>query len=229
MENSTHDNIDSVFKSSKDFHYKKGEILIRCDEDIPRAIYFLKTGYVKMNTILPDGREIILNIFKPDSFFPLAWLMADRTNKYNYQAMTPVIVLRQPKDLIIKFLKNNPTSLFSINKRVMIGTESLITKIEHLLCGSSFERIVYALFILAKQFGDIQKDRTIKIKLPITHQDIANLVAVSRETASIALEKLKFQKVINYKRARLQINNMGHLDKLISQSADFSIDADTSI
>jgi CRP/FNR family transcriptional regulator len=211
--------LDSLFSGEKILHFRKGELLIRCDEETPRGIYFLKKGFVKMNTILPDGREIILNIFKPNSLFPISWVIADAVNKYNFQAMTPVEVVRQSKDILLSYFQNDIRALFSISRRVMIGTDSLISKIEHLLCGTSYNRIAYALYLLSRQFGERGPGDAVRIVLPITHQDIANLVAVSRETASITLEKLKKQKIITYRRAQLQINRISDLNEIITDES----------
>ncbi|RMG32782.1 MAG: helix-turn-helix domain-containing protein, partial [Methanobacteriota archaeon] len=58
--------------------------------------------------------------------------------------------------------------------------------------------------------------RTGQIKIPLTHQDIANLVASSRETASLHLSDLKKSGVIAYERKRIRILSFPLLQNCIA-------------
>ena len=57
------------------------------------------------------------------------------------------------------------------------------------MSGDSYHRVIAALILCAKRFGQ-NRGKKIVIDLPLTHQDIADLAAITRETASLAMGKL---------------------------------------
>jgi len=62
-------------------NYKKGEMLIRADDD-PQGIFCLKKGYVRQYTISKTGFELSLHILKPISYFPMVWAINGTPNIY---------------------------------------------------------------------------------------------------------------------------------------------------
>jgi CRP/FNR family transcriptional regulator len=202
--------LELFFSKAKPLIYRKGEYIIRA-EDVPQGVFFLKKGNVRMFTVLENGHEITLNIFKPGSYFSMIWAMTGRPNQYFFQTMTSVIVMRCAKQEILDFLISEPKILYELTKRLLIGMDTLITQMEYLLSGSAYHRTSSALLLLAKRFGETDPEGSITIKLPLVHHDIANLVGLSRETTSIFLKKLAQNKLIIYKYHSITIVNPDRL------------------
>src|SRR3989344_6135121 len=105
--------IDAFFTQFKHQVYKKGELLIRADDD-PSGIFHLKSGYVKKYCISKKGDELIVNVFKPISFFPMSWVINNTPNDYFYEAMTEADIWRAPKEEVLKFIKAEPDVLYDL-------------------------------------------------------------------------------------------------------------------
>src|SRR6266545_4746184 len=97
MDTAVLNKIDAFFIQFKQQTYKKGEILIRADDD-PSGIFYLKNGVVKEYAISKKGDELVINIFQPISFFPMSWVINETHNIYFFEAMTDVTLWRAPKD-----------------------------------------------------------------------------------------------------------------------------------
>jgi len=207
MADSTLAQLDKFFSQSKLLSYKKGEYIIRA-EDSPQGVYYIRKGYVRMYTVLENGREITLNLFKPGSYFSMIWAIAEKTNQYYFQAMTLVIIRRSSKQQVTGLLRSNPAILYELTKRLLMGLDTLITQIEYMLSGSAYRRISAALLLLAKRFGETAGNGSVNIKIPLTHHDVANLVGITRETTSIFLKKLVQEKLISYRHRSITIINM---------------------
>lgn len=205
--------IENFFSQYKIIRYKNGETILRAD-DIPSGAYYVKSGHVRMNSILHDGRILTVNIFKPGSYFPMLWIISNLENSYFFQAMTDVEIRRVTKEMMINFIKNNPDVLFELTHRILIGLNSLITNIEYLFSGNAQSRVASALLLLARRFGEKKDKNEMIIKLFLTHQDIANCAAITRETASIEIKKLERKGIINIQN-RLLVVNLGKLEKEI--------------
>jgi len=199
MDKETGEKLDQFFAKYKLVSFdKKSTIIFLADE--PDGVYYLKEGFVKMNTILGNGNELILNIYKPGSYFPMFWALGEVPNNYGFETITNVKLYKAPRKDVLEFLKENQEISFNLIKRILSGVDGLLTNYNHLLVGNSNSRVASALLIASKRFGIPTKDAKLLINLKLTHQDIANLAGISRETASIAIERLLKRKIIEQRK-----------------------------
>ncbi|KKQ52679.1 hypothetical protein A2865_00220 [Candidatus Woesebacteria bacterium RIFCSPHIGHO2_01_FULL_39_17] len=212
MENYVPGKLRSFFSKYKTISYKKNQTILR-PEDKPQGVYYIKEGFVKLNTIFENGRELTLNIFKPGTYFPMMWVIAGIPNSYFFQAQTDTIIHRAPKSVVLTYLKENPDVLFELTRRILVGLDGVLANIEYMLCGNAHKRVIGAIYLSAKRFGERVQDGKIAINLPLTHQDIANIAGISRETASLALMKLVNKKIISCEHHTFIINSMKKLEK----------------
>lgn len=204
--------LNNFFAHYKQLGYKKGEMIIREDEQ-PSGVYFLISGFVKMGFIFANGVELTLNIFKPGSFFPMMWAIGEVKNSYFCQAMSEIKVYRAPKADVIKFVQENPDVLYDLTRRILIGLDGIITNIQYLLFGNSYNRIAATMLLLAKRFGEKTPHGQILLGLNLIHQDIAQISGVTRETASIAIKQLQERGVIGRLKKRFIVVDMEKLTK----------------
>ena len=213
MINNEFSRIENFFTRGKRIFYKKGETIIR-SEDEPQGIYFVENGFVKMNSVFEDGKLLIVNIFKPKTYFPMIWALTDIPNSYSFEAMTKVSLIRVSKDEVLNFIEKNPDVLRDLSKRIMSGLDGLIKNMEQLIRGQAQKRVLAALHMSAKRFGRTENGKLL-IEIPLTHQDVADMSALSRETTTITLNKLRKEKLISFKYRIIRIEDIQKFEKLI--------------
>lgn len=204
--------VEVFFTQYKLLKYKKGEILFRA-EDTPPGVYYLKNGFVKQYIISPEGSELILHIYSPQSFSPMMWALGDIPNTYFYAALTSVIAFRAPKDKTLQFLNDNPDVVLELTKRLYHGISGLLNRIEHLSLGTAHTRVISVLLYLTRHFGE-KKGKGIIIPHKFTHHDIAALVGTARETTTRELEYLMKEGIVKYKDHSLVIPDIKKLQKM---------------
>lgn len=170
-------------------YYKKGEMLIRADDD-PQGIFCLKKGYVRQYTISKTGLELTLHILKPMSYFPMVWAINGTPNVYYFEALTEAEVGRAPRDQVVSFIKDKPTIIFALMSELLEDYAETLKRVEHLVFSDAYRRVISVLLYIAKHFGE-KSDKGIVVDHRFTQQDIATLVGVARETASNELVKLE--------------------------------------
>ncbi|CAN5130130.1 Crp/Fnr family transcriptional regulator [soil metagenome] len=207
------DKLDKYFTSFKQQQYKKGEILIRADDN-PQGIYYLKSGVVKKYAISKKGDELVVNLFKPISFFPMSWAINDSPNAYYYEAMTDLDIYRAPKEEVVKFIKSEPDVLYDLMSRVYKGTEGMLTKMTYLMAGNAYGRLITEIIIYAKRFGDKKIEQT---TMKVSEKDLAAQSGMTRETVSREMKVLKDKKLVTFNKNILLIKN---LDALESELTD---------
>ena len=176
--------------------YKKGEVLIRADDD-PQGIFYLKKGYVRQYTISKAGFELTLHILRPISYFPMVWAVNGTPNVYYFEALTPVEVGRAPRDQVVDFIKDKPAIIFELLSELIEDYAESLTRIEHLVFSDAYRRVISVLLYIAKHFGEEQGSGVI-VHHRFTQQDIATLVGIARETASNEMVKLEKKGLVTY-------------------------------
>ncbi|MBI2617589.1 Crp/Fnr family transcriptional regulator [Candidatus Gottesmanbacteria bacterium] len=178
------------FSSFPQLSIKRGRILIH-PYDISNIIYFVETGFIRQYIISESDTEVTVNIFKPFSFFPMMGIITDLKNKYYFVAASDCRVRRAPGSQVLEFVKKNPDVLFDLLKRVYIGVDGLLTQLEQLMSADAEKRITTLLTLLGKRFGEKEEKVAGRLKIRFTHQQLASLTGLSRETVSRQMKKLE--------------------------------------
>lgn len=202
---------ETFYKQFISRNYKKGEMLIRADDD-PQGIFCLTKGYVRQYTISKTGLELTLQILKPISYFPMVWAVNGTPNIYFFEALTSVEVGRAPRDQVVNFIKDKPTLLFALMSELIEDYAESLKRIEHLVFSDAYRRVISVLLYIAKHFGEKQSNQSIIVHQRFTQQDIATLVGVARETASLEMVKLKKKGLIKYVDHSMLFENIKKLD-----------------
>ncbi len=195
-------------------NYKKGEMLIRADDD-PQGIFCLTKGYVRQYTISKTGFELTLHILKPISYFPMVWAVNGTPNVYYFEALTPVEAGRAPRDQVVNFIKDKPTIIFELMSELLEDYAESLKRIEHLVFSDAYRRVISVLLYIAKHFGE-ETDNGIIVRHRFTQQDIATLVGVARETASNEIAKLEKKGLVRYVEHSMIFDNVNKLNSELS-------------
>ena len=197
-------------------NYKKGEMLIRADDD-PQGIFCLKKGYVRQYTISKTGFELTLHILKPLSYFPMVWAINGTPNVYYFEALTPVEVGRAPRERVVNFIKDKPTIIFELMSELLEDYAETLTRVEHLVFSDAYRRVISVLLYIAKHFGEKHR-KGIIVHHRFTQQDIATLVGVARETASNEMVKLEKKGLIKHIEHAMLFENVRKLNAELSSN-----------
>ena len=198
--------IEEFFTQFKHIKYKKSEILIRADDN-PSGILYLVSGNVRKYAISQKGDELVVNIFKPISFFPMSWAINNEPNEYFYDALTPVEIYRAPKEKVVEFIKNNPDVLYDLMSRVYSGTDGMLRRMTYLMAGNAYARLITELTIHAKRFGK-KNESTGKIEIKVSEKELASQAGMTRETVSREIKGIKDKGLVTFDKNVLIINNI---------------------
>jgi len=168
--------------------YKKGEPILRA-EDQPFGVYYLQSGYIRQYLLSSLGEIFVVHIYMPGSFFPLCWILNNIPNIYHFEAVTPVVLSRAPKDIFIEFLKHHPEVLLYTTQRLAAGLSAIVSRAAQLVLDDAYTKTIYLVLYYADHFGKQTKEGT-ALTIPLTHREIASWIGTTRETASLQVETL---------------------------------------
>lgn len=208
MKEGIQEKVEIFFSKFRKQQYKKGELLIRA-QDAPSGIFYLKKGLVRQYLISQKGEELVVNVFKNPSFFPMGWAINQTPNNYFFEAIDEVEILKAPTQEVIEFVKNNPDVLYNLLGRVYRGIEGLLTKMTYLMSGNAYGRLLTELIISAKRFGEGQKN----IEVTVAEKELASQTGMTRETVSREMKVLKDKGLLTFSRNNLFIPDLELLEK----------------
>jgi len=204
--------IEDFFKNYKFQTYKKGEIILRADDN-PQGIFYLTKGLVKMYSISKKGDEVILNIFKPISFFPMTWGLNETPNAYYFEAMEDTNLYRAPREKVVLFLERNPDVALDLLKRLYRGVDGMLIKMTYLMSARAHTRLMMELIIHAQRFGKKTKGNAVMLK--ISEGELAASSGMTRETASREISRLKEEGLITFRQNMLEIKDLNKLSEML--------------
>lgn len=191
--------------------YKKGEILIFAGR-APEGVFLLKEGTVSQYDINSKGDKVVVNVFKPGAFLPMAWAYSKNENNFFYEADTAVVVVLAPAGEVVKFVDDNPTVLRDLLSRVYRGMDGLLKRQVELMGGSANSRLALELVISARRFGQIQADGS--YLLDITERDLADRTGLSRETVNREISKFKTNGYMSVENGSISIKSLEQLEDI---------------
>ena len=178
------------------------------------SIFFLKKGRVKLTRTSPDGKEMIVALVNPGEIFgEMAVIDEDERNNFAI-AVDNALICAISKDDFKEFIEKNPGLNLKITKLIGLKLKKYSERIEELVFKDATQRVVSFILNLARDHGKTIGEEMF-VKPFLTHQDIAELTACSRQTVNSILTDLREQKIINFDRKKLIIYKEGHLQKLL--------------
>ncbi len=183
------DGIDAHFGDGVIKYFSKDETIIN-GFDGPQGVYLIKKGFVKAYTLTKSGQENLLLIHDVGEFIPLIWALDGvHTEGLYYQAMSDVTVLKTSKEKLRSAMEENTRLSQEVLKQSVNIITAYAQRVETLGLRTARERLIAELLNLTEMFGKPHGSEVL-IEAPLTHQDIANSINMTRETATRALGQL---------------------------------------
>jgi CRP-like cAMP-binding protein len=200
--------LDLIFQNRYVTSIKKNTNIL--NEGSPTShIIYLRSGLVKEFIILNDNQEQILQIILPHSYLGLTSLFGDKINHYSYAALTDLELCYINIDVFTSLVKSNGNFAFEILSSV--GRENLnnfhrfINQSHKKIYGRMADILIYLAKVI---FSDN------RFQIPLTRQEIADMVGTSRESTGRVLAKFKGEGIISIHGKNIVINDIGKLEEI---------------
>ena len=206
------DKVHEAFSKYPKRNYPKGQILVFADEN-PEHIYYIVEGRVRKYDVSYRGDEVIVNIFKPQAYFPMSWAINKSQNKFFYKTETATEVHIVPVDVALELIKTNPDVMLDLLSRIYWGTDGLLGRMVHLMSGTAKSRLIYELIMECRRFASKSPEN--QFTLSVNEVDLAARTGLSRETVSREMQKLKDQDLVGIKGKVIEIKNLKALESML--------------
>lgn len=194
--------------------FKKGDY-IYLPEEVSDKIFFLTSGRVKIGNYADSGKEITKAILTQGEVFGELSLVGEEKRRDFAIAMEETLACVVTVEEMKGLLKNHSSLNLFFMKIMGSRVLEMEKRLESLVFKDSRTRIVEFLKDLATNKGQ-RVGYEMLVRRFMTHQEIANLTATSRQTVTTVLNELRNKNILTFNRRRLLVRDM---EKLAAESA----------
>jgi CRP/FNR family transcriptional regulator, cyclic AMP receptor protein len=193
----------------------KGEY-VYFDSHNHNKLYFLKGGTIKIGHIDGEGKEVIKEIIREGEIFGQFTLERHNLHGEFAQAYkSDVSLCAFNIEDFEKLLKKKPELAFHFSKQVGQKLHKFQNRLLNLLNKDVKTRLINFLIMLAQEEGIPEDDGSYTITNFLTHEDIAQLIASSRQTITTMLNEMEADGLVNVTRQVIKIPSVKALQKQV--------------
>lgn len=188
--------------------YARGET-ITTSADI-EGVYFIKQGFVKRFAIKNDGSINVLGISGSGEMIGIAHMLHTLSSRraydgeeiYYIEAINDVEIYAMPEEQLLSTLAENEAFYKDLFTMVSSQYASDLWLLENRSLSSAMKRVAHLLIFYLERYGQKSADGW-RLVVPLTQQDLADILDLTRETVSLAISELRNKKVLEGSRTLL--------------------------
>lgn len=160
------------------------------------AVFYILQGTIKLTVVSKLGKEAILTMLEPGTFFGESCLTGQTVRRATAWAREACRVLRIPKATMLQILRTEPTFAELFITHLLSHAARVEGELIDQLFNSCEKRLARLLLLLA-DFG--KKGRQPQAAIPkISQESLAEMVGTTRSRVSFFMNKFRRQGFIEY-------------------------------
>jgi CRP/FNR family transcriptional regulator len=175
-----------------------------------KVVYFVIDGIVKIKKNNYKGKEVIVSIKRSGDIFGEATLFQP-SDSFLYhetaQALTSVRIGSILRSDFEEIILKSPQLAKNVIQMMGLGLDHFSSIIKDNSLNDVYGKTIKSLVRLGYQYGKYQDEGKLLIDLPLSIQDLANIVGSSRETTSRSISKLREEKLVDMDQRKIIIVN----------------------
>jgi CRP/FNR family transcriptional regulator, global nitrogen regulator len=200
--------------ASADRVYQPGDAIYN-EGEYGDALYILISGVVKLFRPYSGSKEATLRLLKPWDIFGHLAFAGETWQRAYAEAVTECKVTKVPKIFMERAIRRDPQAALKLITLLELRLVQYEELVKCLLPRETEVRLANLLPILAHKFGERNRDsRAIMIDLRLTHQDLAAMVASTRESVTKVLNDMRSRGVVDIEGGRITLKDYAALTRL---------------
>jgi CRP/FNR family cyclic AMP-dependent transcriptional regulator len=209
LSQSTLDDLNRIKHTSS---YPEGAVVLM-EGQPARGVYIVCQGRVKLMTTNSEGKTLIVKIAQPGEVLGLQSVVTGQAYELTVETLQPSQLAYVSCDQFLKFLKTHGDACLRATQHLSHDCQAAYDVIRSIgLCHSVPGKL--ARLLLQWSGEGKMRGGVVRMKLALTHEELAQLIGSSRETVTRILGDFKRRGVVELHGATLLIRNQGALESL---------------
>jgi CRP/FNR family transcriptional regulator, cyclic AMP receptor protein len=193
--------------------YPQGAVLF-VEGQAPRGVYIVCSGRVKISTTSREGKTLILRIAQAGEVLGLHATVSGKPYELTGETLQPCQLDFIRRDDFLRFLQHHGDACLNAAEHLSQNCQNAYELIRSLGLSHSVGEKLARLLLEWASDGEQTKDG-IRIKISLTHEEIAQLIGTSRETVTRVLSEFREKKFAHLHGSTLMIMNRPGLERLV--------------
>ncbi|HMD17365.1 MAG TPA: Crp/Fnr family transcriptional regulator [Terriglobales bacterium] len=197
--------------------YPQGAVLF-VEGQMPRGIFVLCKGSVKLSINSPSGRTMIVKLAEPGEVLGLSATISGKPYEVTAETVDPCQINFVKRDDFLRFLKEDVEACFKVAEQLSEKYHNACKEAGALgLSHSAAEKLAKLLLEWSSKNGEATKPEP-RLRIRLTHEEIAQMIGTSRETVTRLFAELKKRQIVQSKGSTLVIRNTTALRELATRN-----------
>lgn len=192
--------------------YPGGAVLYIEKQD-PRGVFVLCAGEVKLSISSSGGKTLILRIARPGEILGLMAVLANTPYEVTAETLHPSQVAFLRRDDFLRLLAKHPEFHQGVVNQLTSLYSGACEQLRTVGLSASANEKVARLLLDWASTGKPTRTGT-QIKVPLTHEEIAEFVGTTRETVTRTLSEFKNKQLVVLQGSTLTIANRPALESI---------------
>jgi len=194
--------------------YPEGTLLF-AEREVPRGLFILCYGSAKLTISSGGGKKLITRRVSAGETLGLANVLSGKAYQATAETTAPSQLKFIKRDDFLRFSEEHRDVSFNIARQLVEECEADAEQIRALgLANSAAEKVAYLLLSWCDQSG-VPSQSGMRVPVPMTHEEISQMIGTSRETVSRILKSFKDKKIITVRRSSMTVHRRHELEDLI--------------
>ncbi|MBA3915887.1 MAG: Crp/Fnr family transcriptional regulator [Acidobacteriales bacterium] len=193
--------------------YPQGAVLF-VEGQSARGVYLVCSGRVKLSTTSRDGKTLILRIAQAGEVLGLHATVSGKPYELTAETLQPSQLDFVKREDFLKFLQNHGDACLNAAQHLSQNCQSAYEMIRSLGLSHSVSEKLARLLLEWADDGEATREG-VRIKVSLTHEEIAQLIGTSRETVTRVLGEFRDKQLAQLRGSTLLIRNKAGLERLI--------------
>jgi CRP/FNR family cyclic AMP-dependent transcriptional regulator len=189
-----------------------GQAVLFVEGQSSQGVMVIVSGRVKLSTASADGRTIIVRMAGPGEVLGLSATVVGRPCELTAETLEPTRIKIIPRESFRHWLSVHPELAFQIAQELAEEYNNACHQLRSMaLSHTAAQRLARTLLQLVRNAGPGNEAR---VPLSLTHQEIAEMIGISRETVTRLLASFRHKGLIELGSSMLVVRDREALRQL---------------
>jgi len=195
--------------------YPKGSLLF-VEGEMPRGIFILCSGRAKLTTSSTEGKTLIVKIAEAGEVLGASATILGKPYEVSAETIEPAQLNFIKRDDFLKLLGTNAEACMHTAQQLSEKYHSAQREIRSLgLSQTTSEKLAKLLLDWCARGGE-ETSKGIRLKVLLTHEEIAQMIGTTRETVTRLLSDFKRKKIIEMKGSSVFVLAKDSLETMVT-------------
>jgi CRP-like cAMP-binding protein len=205
----------AIAETARVREFARGETIF--EQDSPSdAFYAIASGRVKIFKMMPNGKDVILEVFGPGDPLGAVAVYMDRPFPASAAAIEDTVCVIIPRAAFFRLIETQPSLVRGLLLGLTVRLVELANRLAELTGGRIEPRFARLLLKLATEMGRAERGGTF-IPLALSRQELADLTGTTIETCIRIMSRWNKDGVVRTEKDGFVVLDRGELERIAAE------------